>query len=74
MLMMLICCVEAYILLKKNTEAFVVANKETGLEVNADTTKYMVMSWDQNAGQCHNTKTDNILLKWWNSSYIWEQP
>jgi len=44
MLMMLICCVEAYILLKKNIEAFVVSNKETGLEVNADTTKYMVMS------------------------------
>jgi hypothetical protein len=30
--------------IKKNTEAFVVANKETGLEVNADTTKCMVMS------------------------------
>jgi len=24
-------------------------SKETGLEVNADKTKYMVMSWDQNA-------------------------
>jgi hypothetical protein len=29
---------------KKNTEALVVARKETGLEVNADKTKYMVMS------------------------------
>jgi hypothetical protein len=35
---------------KKNTVALVVASKETGLEVNADTTKYMVMSQDQNAG------------------------
>ena len=29
---------------KKNTEAIIVASKETGLEVNADKTKYMVMS------------------------------
>jgi len=29
---------------KKNAEDFVVASKETGLEVNADKTRYMVMS------------------------------
>jgi len=29
------------------------------IQVNADKTKYMVMSPDQNAGQSHNTKTDN---------------
>jgi hypothetical protein len=28
---------------KKNTEALVVASKETGLEVNVDKTKYLVM-------------------------------
>ena len=28
----------------ENTEALVVATKETGLEVNADKTKYMIMS------------------------------
>ena len=33
---------------KENAEALVVATKETGLEVNADKTKYMVMSRDQN--------------------------
>jgi hypothetical protein len=30
--------------IKKNTEALVVASKETCLEENADKTKYMVMS------------------------------
>jgi len=44
---------------KENTEALVVASKETGLEVNADETKYMVMSRDQNAGRSHSMKLDN---------------
>jgi len=35
---------------KENVEALVVATKETGLEVNADKTKYIIMSQDQNAG------------------------
>ena len=35
------------------------ASKEIGIEVNADKTKYMVMSPDQNAGQSHNIKIDN---------------
>jgi len=35
---------------KENVEAFVVATKEIGLEVNADKTKYVIMSRDQNAG------------------------
>ena len=34
--------------LKANAEALVVASKETGLEVNADKTKYKVMSRNQN--------------------------
>jgi len=44
---------------KKNTEALVVASKENGLEVNTDKTNYMVMSWDKNAGQSHDVKSDN---------------
>jgi len=44
---------------KKNIEALVVASKENGLEVNADKTKYMVMSQDQNAGRSHSMKMDN---------------
>jgi len=45
--------------IKKNAEPLVVASKEIGLEVNADKTKYMVMSWDQNEGQNHSRKNDN---------------
>jgi len=34
---------------KDNAETLVIATKENGLEVNADKTKYMIMSEDQNA-------------------------
>ena len=37
-------------MIQQNTEALVVASKEVRLEVNADKTKYMVMSRDQNSG------------------------
>jgi hypothetical protein len=37
--------------IRENTEALLIASKEIGLEVNAEKTKYMVMSRDQNAGQ-----------------------
>ena len=37
--------------IKENAEALTVASRETGLEENADKTKYMVISRDQNAGQ-----------------------
>jgi hypothetical protein len=36
--------------IKENAEDLVVANKETGMEVNSDKTKYKVMSGDQHAG------------------------
>jgi len=61
--------------MQKKTEALVVASKETGLEVKAYKTKYIVLSQDQNAGQSHTIKFDNIVpLKGWNCSNIWEQP
>jgi len=44
---------------KENAETLIVASKETGQEVNADKTKYVVMSRDQNAGQNHSMKIDN---------------
>ena len=45
----------AYIhIIRKNTDAFVSASKDIGVEVNAEKTKYMVMSRVQNAGQNEN--------------------
>jgi hypothetical protein len=51
MLIILINLAKLYILVKKNKEALAGASKEIRLEVNADTTKYMVMYRDQNAGR-----------------------
>jgi hypothetical protein len=48
---------------KENAEALVVAIKKIGLEVNADKTKYMVISLDKNAGRSHNVKTDNSSIE-----------
>jgi hypothetical protein len=45
--------------IRKNKEASLVASKQIGLEVNADTIKYLFMSRDQNAGRSHHTNTDN---------------
>ena len=48
---------------KENAEALVVATKEIGLEVNADKTKYVIMSRDQNAGRSYSMKIDNSSIK-----------
>ena len=45
--------------IKENIEALIVASKEIGLEVNADKTKYMVMSREQNERQSRSMKIDN---------------
>jgi hypothetical protein len=45
--------------IKKSPEDLVIASKEISLEVNAERTKYFVMSQDQNAGHNHNIKIDN---------------
>ena len=52
----------------------VVACKEIGLEVNADNTKYMFISRDQNAGRSHSLKTDNSSFEKCNRSNILERP
>jgi hypothetical protein len=60
--------------IKKNAEDLIIASKEIGLEVNAEKTKYMVMSLNQNARHNHNINIDKNPLKGWKNSNIWEQP
>jgi hypothetical protein len=45
--------------IKKNTESLIHASMEVGLEVNAEKTKYMLLSCHQNAGQNHDIKIGN---------------
>jgi predicted RNA-binding protein YlxR (DUF448 family) len=43
--------------------AVLVGSKQIGVEVNANKTKYMVMSGEQNAGRSHSIKTDNNAIQ-----------
>jgi hypothetical protein len=45
--------------INKNTETLIDASKEVGLEVNAEKTKYMLLSRHQNAEKNHNIKIAN---------------
>jgi hypothetical protein len=47
----------------ENTKALAIASKEIGLEVNAEKTRYVVMSRDQNAGKCSKIKTGNKFFE-----------
>jgi len=46
-----------------NTDALVIASKDTGLVVNAGKTKFMIRSRDQNAGRSHIIKTENSCFE-----------
>jgi hypothetical protein len=48
---------------KISTEALVVVSKEISLETNAEKTKYMIMSQDQDARQSHNIKIANASFE-----------
>ena len=45
------------------TEALVAAAKETGLELSAEKSKFMVTSRDQNAGRIHCFRIDNSTFE-----------
>jgi len=48
---------------KENAEGLVVATKEIRLEVNADKTKYMIMSRERNAERGHSVNIDNSSIE-----------
>ena len=58
--------------IKENTGALVFVIKEIGLNVNADKTKYMVMSRERTAGLSHTMKVDNSSIERVKSSNICE--
>jgi ribosomal protein S2 len=49
--------------IKKNTQTLIDASKEAGLEVNAEITKYMLLSRQQNAGKIYDIKIANRCLE-----------
>ena len=52
-------CLYRALTVKNNAEALFVDSKEIDLDVNAEKTKYMVMSRDKNAGQNSNINIRN---------------
>ena len=50
-------------IVKKNTEVLLVTSQETGLEVNAEKTKYMFMSCVQTAGPSHNVQVGSKIFE-----------
>ena len=59
--------------MKENAEALLVATKENGLEVNADKTKYMIMSRDRSAGRGHSVHIDNTSIERVEEFKYWER-
>jgi hypothetical protein len=49
--------------IKRNTETIIDASKEVGLEVNAEKSKYMLLSRHQNTEQNHDMKIANIYFE-----------
>jgi hypothetical protein len=45
--------------IKENSETLLEANRDIGLEINAENTKYMIMSRYPNSGQNQNVRTAN---------------
>jgi hypothetical protein len=48
--------------IKKTTETLIDASKEVGLEINAEKTKYMLLSRHQNVGRNRDLKVANRLF------------
>jgi len=49
--------------IKVNAEYSVLTNTEIGLQINADKSKYVVMSRYQNAGRSYGITNDNIYFE-----------
>jgi hypothetical protein len=61
---------DIYVTIKKSTQTLIDTSKEVDLEVNTEKTKYILLSYHQNAGQNRDKKIANRCLKMWHSSDI----
>jgi hypothetical protein len=50
-------------IVKKNTETFLEPSRDTGLEINAGESKYIIMSHYPNSGQKQNIRITNELFE-----------
>jgi hypothetical protein len=75
----LVCAADANLLgdnidtIKEDTGTLIHAIKEVCLEVNAEKTKYILLSRHQNAGQIHDIKRGNRFFKMWHNLNTWER-
>jgi hypothetical protein len=49
--------------IKENTETLLEGSRDIGLEINAEKTKYMIMSHHPDSVQNHNIRTANVVLE-----------
>jgi hypothetical protein len=49
--------------IKENSETLLEASRDIGLEINAENTKYMIMSHHPNSGWNQNIRIDNELFE-----------
>jgi hypothetical protein len=58
--------------INKNTETLIYVSKEVGIEINVEKTKYMFLSYRQNAGQNQGIKIGNRLFENVSQFIYWE--
>jgi hypothetical protein len=57
--------------IKENTESLLEASRNIGLEINAEKTKYMIVSRHTNSGQNQNIRVANESSENWQNSNTW---
>jgi hypothetical protein len=57
--------------IQENSETLLEASRDIGLEINAEKTKYMIMSRHPNLGQNQNIRIANECWKMWQNSNTW---
>jgi hypothetical protein len=59
--------------IKQKSETLIEASMDIGLEINAEKTKYMIMSRHPNSRQNRNIRIAKELFQMWQNSNTWGQ-